>query len=421
MRQLVLAAIGLAVLGATPTAQADVTVLRGGRVIDVASGNVSAPMDVTMRGGRITSLANAGAQAPAGADEVDVSGRFLLPGLLATHVHVSDVDGLKPRAYTAPNTHRQLALYGRYGITSVWSLGGEQAPAFEARRAQAAGPIDRARIFLAGEIVASATPEAARADVARIAATQPDWIKIRVDDNLGISRKMPPEVYRAVIEEAHARGLRVTAHIFYLEDGKGLLRAGVDMIGHSVRDRPVDDEFIALLKARDVPYSPTLTREVSTFVYESEPAFFSDPFFLRDADPAMIARLREPDRQAAMAANTGARAYKAALPTAMANLKRLSDAGVTITMGTDSGALPERFQGFFEHLEMEMMVQAGMTPLQVLRSATIEAARAMRVPDLGRLAPGAHADVLVLDRNPLENILHTRAIHSVWISGRRLP
>jgi imidazolonepropionase-like amidohydrolase len=140
---------------------------------------------------------------------------------------------------------------------------------------------------------------------------------------------MPPDVFSAVIDEAHRRGLKVAAHIYYLDDAKAVLRAGVDMIAHSVRDRAIDEEFVALMRERNVPYCPTLTREVSTFVY--------------DADPAVVARLREPARQQAMAQSASAQAYKAALPTAMANLKRASDAGLLVVMGTDSGALPERF------------------------------------------------------------------------------
>ena len=120
--------------------------------------------------------------------------------------------------------------------------------------------------------------------MARVAALKPDIIKIRVDDNLGTATKMTPDVYRAVIDEAHKRGLRVAAHIFYLDDAKDLLKAGVDLIAHSVRDKELDDETIALMKARFVPYCPTLTREISTFVYESTPAFFADPFFLKEAD-----------------------------------------------------------------------------------------------------------------------------------------
>jgi imidazolonepropionase-like amidohydrolase len=130
--------------------------------------------------------------------------------------------------------------------------------------------------------------------------------------------------------------LRVAAHIFYLEDAKDLLRAGVDIIAHSVRDTDVDDEFISLMKARRVSYIPTLTREISTIVYESTPAFFSDPFFLNEADPAVVAQLKEPARQAAMRESTSAQRYKVALDVAKRNLKRLSEAGVTIAMGTDA-------------------------------------------------------------------------------------
>src|SRR4029450_2017822 len=122
------------------------------------------------------------------------------------------------------------------------------------------------------------------------------------------------------------------------------------------------------------------------------PAFFSDPFFLREADPAVVAQLKEPARQAAMRESKSAQRYKAALEVAKRNLKRLSDAGVTIAMGTDAGPFPERFEGYFEHLEMEMMVEAGLTPAQVLRASTVDAARAMRVEGVGALAPGAWAD-----------------------------
>jgi imidazolonepropionase-like amidohydrolase len=242
-------------------------------------------------------------------------------------------------------------------------------------------------------------------------------VKIRVDDSLGTGVKMPPEIYRAVIDESHRRGLRVAAHIFYLDDAKELLRAGIDMIAHSVRDRDIDDEFIALMKARMVPYCPTLTRELATFVYESTPTFFADPFFLREADPAVVALLQEPERQAAMHASTSAQRYKAALDVAKRNLKRAFDAGLLVVMGTDSGAFPERFEGYFEHLEMEMMAASGLTPAEVLRAATAEGARAMKVESIGSLTAGRWADFVVLDRNPLEDIRNTRTISGVWIAG----
>ena len=219
--------------------------------------------------------------------------------------------------------------------------------------------------------------------VAKVAAQKPDIIKIRVDDQLGTAKKMTPPVYKAVIDEAHRRGLRVAAHIYYLEDAKELLRSGVDVIAHSVRDQEIDSEFISLMKARNIPYCPTLTREVSTFAYEGTPEFFKDPFFQREADPQVVAQLKEPARQDAMRQSRSAQMYKKALEVAKRNLKKASDAGVLVVMGTDSGAGANRFQGYFEHMEMHMMADAGLSPQQILRSATGDAARAMKLENAG--------------------------------------
>ena len=393
----------------------------GATLID---GTGSAPVAnavLVVRDGRVDAVRISAGAPPAGAGRVvDLAGKFIIPGLISAHAHISDIDGLKPAAYTAENTMRQLGVFARYGITTLWSLGGERAPAFEARGAQNSPTLDRARIYLAGEIITAVTPEAARERVATDAATKPDVIKIRVDDDLGTASKMTPAVYTAVIDEAHKRGLRVAAHVFYLDDAKGLLRAGVDVIAHSVRDQDIDAEFIAMMKARNAPYIPTLTRELSTFVYESTPAFFTDPFFLREADAALVAQLQEPARQAAMRTSASAKAYKAALIVAKRNLKKAADASVLIAMGTDSGALPERFEGYFEHLELEMMADAGMTPAQILRAGTSDAARAMKLDSVGKLTKGAWADFVVLDKNPLADIKNTRSIASVWVAGNRV-
>jgi imidazolonepropionase-like amidohydrolase len=394
----------------------------GARLVDVAAGRHIENAVVLVRDGRIAAAGPAaGVRIPPTAGIVDLGGRFVVPGLISAHVHVSGVQGTAAPAYTEANTLRQLGVFARYGVTTVWSLGGEEAPAFKAREAEQAPTLDRARLRVAGDVVTAATPDDARRAVERLAALGIDIVKIRVDDNLGTARKMAPAVYRAVIDEAHRRGLRVAAHVFYLDDAKDLLRSGVDMIAHSVRDREIDAAFISLMTERSVPYCPTLTRELSTFVYESAPPFFADPFFRREADPAVVARLLEPSRQQAMRASKPAQAYKAALDVARRNLKKAADAGVLIVLGTDAGPFPERFQGYFEHLELEMMADSGLTPAQVLRAATVDAARGMKMDRAGALTPGNWADLIVIDRDPLVDVRALRSIRSVWIAGNQVP
>ncbi len=210
--------------------------------------------------------------------------------------------------------------------------------------------------------------------------------------------------------------------MYYLADAKATLAAGADLIAHSVRDRAVDAAFIAALKARDVCYVPTFTREVSTFAYDTTPAWVSDPFFLKGAEPGVADQLKDVRRQQAFRASDDFKSgqqYKTGLEMAKQNLKTLVDHGVRIAMGTDSGP-PGRFQGFFEHVEMEMMVEAGMSPMQVIVSATGDAARCHgRAGTIGTLAPGAAADVLILNANPLDAIRNTRNIDAVWINGKR--
>jgi imidazolonepropionase-like amidohydrolase len=176
------------------------------------------------------------------------------------------------------------------------------------------------------------------------------------------------------------------------------------------------------MKKHRVSYSPTLTRELAVFTYSETPSFFSDPFFLKEADPAEIAQMQDPKRQDTMRTDPSALWYKEHMAVAMRNLKTLSDAGINIAMGTDSGGGPGRFQGYFEHLELEYETQAGLTPMQALVSATSGAAKAINISkEVGTLEKGKLADFLVLTANPLDDIRNTRAIESVWIGGVRVP
>src|SRR5205085_2494732 len=168
----------------------------GARLIDGTGGAATDNAVLVVRDGRVVAAGPASAvRVPAGAQVVNLAGRVIIPGLISAHVHVSDVQGIRPPAYTDENTLRQLGLFARYGVTTVLSLGGEQEPAYRARAAQDTPSLERSRIYLAGQIIVGKTLNEARQMVARVAATRPDIIKIRVDDNLGTTAKMPPEVY----------------------------------------------------------------------------------------------------------------------------------------------------------------------------------------------------------------------------------
>jgi imidazolonepropionase-like amidohydrolase len=386
-------------------------------------GTGAAPLDdavIVVRDGRIEAVGPAaGVEISPGAERIDLKGKFVVPGLINAHAHVSDISGLEGGHYDEANLLRQLRLYARYGVTTAVSLGGDGPEAIRLRDAED-GTLDRARILVAGNVVTGTTVEEAQAQVDENEAMGVDFIKIRVDDNLGTSEKMKPEIYQAVIARAHEKGLKVASHLFYLDDAKALLKAGVDFVAHSVRDQEIDDEAIALLKEKNVCYCPTLTREVSTFVYEEVPEFFEDPFFLKEADPAVLAQLKEPERMKQIKENEAAQAYKKALEQANRNLKKAADSGVTIAFGTDTGPAA-RFQGYFEHMELSMMADAGLGPEQVLRSATGDAARCMGLDEVGTLERGKWADFTVLNEDPLADIEKMRTIDSVWISGNRVP
>ena len=415
--------LALLIVGTSSAFSAEATALVGARVLDGTGRPAIEGATLLVRDGRVVAVGPAAQVVlPPGTKRIDLRGRTLIPGLVNAHGHVGETRGLRsgPELYDEENVARQLGLYARYGVTTVFGLGGDQAPGFRVRDRQRAEPPAEARLYVAGPIITATTPEEARARVDEVAALKPDLIKIRVDDNLGTTPKMAPEVYRAVIAQAHGHGLRVAAHIFYIDDAKGVLRAGADFIAHSIRDREVDEELVGLLKERDVCVCPTLTREVSTFVYESEPAFFADPFFLREADADVVAALREPKRQETYRTGSGQQ-YKKALEVAKRNLKTLVDRGVRIAFGTDTGP-PARFQGYFEHLELELMAEAGLTPEQILASATRDAARCWNVAgQVGTLEAGAWADFVVLAKNPLDDIRNSRTIESVWIAGNRIP
>ncbi len=405
---LLLAASALSLFPAAALGADAVVAFVGARIIDGTGKPAIDKATIVVRNGRIEAV-GASVKVPAGAQRVDAAGKTIIPGLISSHSHVNQLS--------------DLGVYARYGVTSVFSLGGDKEIEMrdQTRAEQQTPGLKRTRLFIAGPIPTSKTPEEGRKAVDAIAAAKTDIVKIRIDDQLGAVTPMQPDVYAAIIQEAHAKGMRIAVHIVKLADAKAVLRLGADYIAHSVRDQDVDDETIALLKKNNAFYNPTLMREVSTFVYADKPAFMDDPLFLRDANREQVAKAREPAFQDAMRTNKGAMWYRDHLPVAMRNLKKLEDAGVQVVMGTDTG--PDyRFQGYFELLELEYMTKAGLTPMQAIVASTSMGARCLHMSDqLGSLEPGKWADLMVLAGNPLDDIRNLRKIDSVWIAGNRVP
>jgi imidazolonepropionase-like amidohydrolase len=374
---------------------------------------------------------------PANAEVIDAAGKFVMPGIINLHGHLGNVIDLKQDAsyFTRENVARNLHTYAMYGVTTLLSLGTDQDPIFAMRAEQRSGRPGTTRIFTAGQgftakngigamagvTHAPETAEDAEKQVLEVAEKHPDFIKMWVDDGLGKRKKMAPEISRAIIEAAHRQGIRVAAHIFYLQDAKQLIDEGLDALAHSVRDQPVDDELIASMKRHGTwQQAATLTREVSTYVYARTPDFVTDPFFGRGVSESTLQTLKDPAYQQRFAADPDLARYQAMLPMAQSNLKKLAEAGVPIGFGTDTGP-PGRFPGYFEHWELELMVQAGLTPMQAIHAATGSAAKFLQRTDLGTLEAGKWADFLVLAKNPLEDIRNTRTLERVYVGGDRIP
>ncbi len=424
------------------TGSSSTLVLRNFTLIDGRGGAPATAQALIATDGRISWIGPvAQMKAPTGAPVQDLSGKFVMPGLINLHGHLAESDGVVQdpvKFFTREEVERDLRLYASYGVTAVASLGTDQPLVYTMRAEQRRGRPAMARIFTAGRGFTvkdgfptnkgnvpgvpyePTEPSEVLPQVNELTSHRPDVVKIWVDDRFGDFKKTPIAISRPIIEGAHKHGIKVIAHIFYLDDAKQLAAAGLDAFGHSVRDTAVDAELIGLMKQRGTWLIPTLFREAATFAFSDPDRFLKDPFFTRGVTPRMQAVLKSSEYQKALTSDKYFPNYPRYLQTAKENLKRLADAGVNIAFGSDTGVLT-RFEGFGEHWELELMVEAGLTPAQVITAATQKSAEFLgQQSDLGTLERGKWADLIVLGGNPLGDIRNTRKIESVYIAGNRV-
>ncbi len=376
---------------------------------------------------------------PAGAETIDLTGKYVMPGIINLHGHVGNTADLAQdtRFATRANVEKQLAMYASYGVTSVASMGTDQPAVLEVRATQRAGRPAITRVFSAGRGFTGpggyptstagmegvpfevSSPSEVAQHVGELAGQKVDLVKMWVDDHLGREKKISLDIGKSIISEAHRYQLKVAAHIFYLDDAKALVDAGLDDLAHSVRDKPVDNLLIAAMKKHGTIQTATLSREISLYYFAQPRPALADPFFIRSVSPDVLETLKSSSYQERITADPDHAKYPQFLSMAKNNLKKLFDSGVKIGFGTDSGP-PGRFQGYFEHWEMELMAEAGLTPMQVITAATRTSADFLGAKDLGTLEAGKWADLIVLGKNPLDDIKNSRSLEMVMIAGNKI-
>ena len=412
--------------------------LRDVRLIDGTGAPPRDHISLLLQDGRIAAIGGPEMGTPKGVPVRELSGKTVMPGLISAHSHLGlIVDDAESSAtgYTRENVSAQLKQFERYGVTTIMSLGVNRDLVYELKKEQREGKLDGATIFTAGrgigvqggapglpaaadQIYRPATAAQARKDVDELAAHHADMVKIWVDKGHGSMPEMTPEIYKAVIDEAHKQKLRVAAHEYALEDAKQLVADDVDVLAHSVRDQVVDDAFVQAMKQHKVWYVPTFTVDESFFVYTEHPAFMQTKFFQQAAGPKLMAKFDAPGYAQKVNQDPQTEQHRKDFAVGQQNLKKLFEAGVSVGFGTDSGALPGRIPGFAEHRELELMVRAGLTPLQAITAATGSNAKLLHLSDRGTIAVGKRADLLILDADPSVDIRNTEKIFAVYHDGR---
>src|SRR5438132_2892969 len=424
------ATVQIALLAMVAPASAQ-TLFEGARLITGDAGVIEDSAFV-VTGNQISQVGRKGElPLPSGGKRVDLMGKTVMPALIDAHVHMGYRKGLdfSQNNYTRENLSDILNRFAYYGVGAILEAGTARSDLpYELR----ANPPPGALYLTAGRgfgmpnggpggpmrdsAYGVTTEDEARADVRELAAKKANLVKIWVDDRGGTVEKLHPNLYRAIIDEAHKNNMRVFAHVMKLDDVKDLLRSGIDGFAHMVRDRDIDDEMIASVKARpNVFFQQTLWGERLSF-YAAKPAWLDEPL-LRDTFSAEEIRLLGQSFT-----RTESPAAREAGETNLRNIRKLKAAGARIVLGTDTGGVSGgQYFGLASHIELELLVtRGGLTPMEAILAGTRKPAVVLGLDRMGSIARGESAAFIVLDGNPLDNISNTRKINKVFLRGNEV-
>ena len=437
MKQFIQHLILMVFLTITITSQAqknNLILLKNVNLIDGTGSAPKAEMDILIRDGNIIAI-QSGLKEPA-ARQVDLSGKTIIPSLISAHTHIGTLKRNTSNAenYTRENILRQLKRYQDYGINTILTMGTDRPIIFNGfTDSTQAGLLPGARLYSAGYgfntpekspgswmnlLLRPNTADEVPALMDKLAKVKPTVVKIWVDDHGGKADKMKPEIYKALITEAHKRGIRVASHLYNLEDARDLTKSGLDIMAHSIRDKEIDADLIQQMKTKGVAYIPTLSLDEYAYIYARKPEWVEDSFFRASLEPGVYEMIISKEYQDQVKNSPDYERNKSGFEIALKNVKKIHDAGILVALGTDSGAFPIRAQGFSEHLEMELLVQAGLTPMQAITAATKNSAKVLKIDtNYGTIEKGKKADFIILSESPEKNIKNTRKIEAVWKDG----